>query len=478
MANINVESMSSVYVSEKKDPDSDELLTINTLTLGNNEIKRKISDEESESELDEHEEESESESDEDESGGYIDKNYGDFNYGDIIANRYVLIKKIGYGTFSTVWLAYLLDVNSQHKKFFAIKVHHQEYYSYGMSESSFLMKLRSFDIPCVTLYETLNFIPLNSTSNKASVCFVFDLMTCSVDALFKMRQYEDGLPEDVVVSFTKQIVETLIQIKNRGYFYTDVRPENMLVQTKNDQMDEFCRRFNELEYDKRWRDTCEQILKDKGFNLKKKKHKEAFNNIKRKLSIELVKQTVKPIEEAVENISRNIRVDTNTKVYLSDFGNVLKSEKYNDDFNIQSRNYKAPEVLLCIPYTFTVDVWSLGCCIYEMLTGNYCIDPKETKYYTIESNQLFWMIELLGQFPKYMAQNANTEEKHFFKSGKFRCDDMEKDWSISKAIDAEGVDISDKMLDILQSTLVLDFKKRITFEELLEKLEKIKINIK
>ena len=36
---------------------------------------------------------------------------------------------------------------------------------------------------------------------------------------------------------------------------------------------------------------------------------------------------------------------------------------------IQSRFYRSPEVLLGIPYDMAIDVWSLGCILVEMHTG-------------------------------------------------------------------------------------------------------------
>ena len=36
---------------------------------------------------------------------------------------------------------------------------------------------------------------------------------------------------------------------------------------------------------------------------------------------------------------------------------------------IQSRYYWAPEVILGIPYTTAIDMWSLGCIAYELLIG-------------------------------------------------------------------------------------------------------------
>lgn len=36
---------------------------------------------------------------------------------------------------------------------------------------------------------------------------------------------------------------------------------------------------------------------------------------------------------------------------------------------IQSRFYRSPEVMLGLPYTAAIDMWSLGCILVEMHTG-------------------------------------------------------------------------------------------------------------
>ena len=37
---------------------------------------------------------------------------------------------------------------------------------------------------------------------------------------------------------------------------------------------------------------------------------------------------------------------------------------------VQSRSYRAPEVILGLPYDQKVDIWSLGCILAELLTGS------------------------------------------------------------------------------------------------------------
>ena len=45
---------------------------------------------------------------------------------------------------------------------------------------------------------------------------------------------------------------------------------------------------------------------------------------------------------------------------------------------IQSRFYRAPEIILGIPYTSAIDMWSFGCILAELYTG-FPLFPGESE---------------------------------------------------------------------------------------------------
>ncbi|KAI1887937.1 hypothetical protein AGOR_G00179890 [Albula goreensis] len=76
---------------------------------------------------------------------------------------------------------------------------------------------------------------------------------------------------------------------------------------------------------------------------------------------------------------------------------------------IQSRFYRAPEVILGGRYGMPIDMWSLGCILAELLTG-YPLLPGED-----EGDQLACIIELLGM-PSQKLLDLSKRAKNFVSS--------------------------------------------------------------
>lgn len=66
------------------------------------------------------------------------------------------------------------------------------------------------------------------------------------------------------------------------------------------------------------------------------------------------------------------------KVKIIDFGSST-TKTLSSIFYVQSRFYRAPEVILGIPYSSSIDIWSFGCLAYELFIGRPLFPGKDNK---------------------------------------------------------------------------------------------------
>ena len=74
---------------------------------------------------------------------------------------------------------------------------------------------------------------------------------------------------------------------------------------------------------------------------------------------------------------------------------------------IQSRFYRAPEIMLGIPYTPAIDMWSLGCIMAELYIG-YPIFPGES-----ENDQMSRIIEMRDTPNEKVLEKSARKNKFF-----------------------------------------------------------------
>ena len=63
-----------------------------------------------------------------------------------------------------------------------------------------------------------------------------------------------------------------------------------------------------------------------------------------------------------------LKAPNRSGIKLIDFGSSCFADERVYTY-IQSRFYRAPEIMFAIPYTTAIDMWSFGCILAELYTG-------------------------------------------------------------------------------------------------------------
>ncbi|KAL7720835.1 non-specific serine/threonine protein kinase [Entamoeba marina] len=266
-------------------------------------------------------------------GGYHPVEIGD-KIGD-----YTVERKLGWGYFSTVWLAKKEGDSTSN----ALKIvkSAKTYTETALDEIKILQKIQEED---PNHKENILHI-LDHFEHKGPhgthVCMVTDVGGSNLLDLIKHYDYK-GIPIHYTKEISKQILHALDFIHSKcNIIHTDLKPENVLL---------------------------------------------SFN-----------------VNDLSKDITSLVLPPITTK--LADFGCAnWVNKRFTDD--IQTLEYRSPEVILGLHWGCPVDIWSMACLIFELLTGDYLFKPKSGKLHSEEEDHLAQVIELLGFFPSKYLKSA------------------------------------------------------------------------
>uniref|UniRef100_A0A665WW05 non-specific serine/threonine protein kinase n=1 Tax=Echeneis naucrates TaxID=173247 RepID=A0A665WW05_ECHNA len=160
---------------------------------------------------------------------YCRGGYHHVKIGDLFNGRYHVIRKLGWGHFSTVWLAW--DI--QEKRFVAMKVvkSAEHYTETALDEIKLLKSVRNTDPSdpsrekVVQLLDDFKISGMNGTH----VCMVFEVLGYHLLKWIIKSNYQ-GLPLPCVKSIIHQVLQGLDYLHTRcKIIHTDIKPENILL---------------------------------------------------------------------------------------------------------------------------------------------------------------------------------------------------------------------------------------------------------
>jgi hypothetical protein len=238
-----------------------------------------------------------------------DKGYIVFTPGLVINDRFELVKNIGKGTFSRVFMTRDRCANS----FSAIKVirNLDKYQMAARTELKILRYIRDSNrnnAPVIHLSEHMYY--------KMHPVFVFPLYGRSLYRFMADNNFQPFRKCDAV-SITQQICEAVAYVHSLGIICTDLKPENIVF----------------------------------------------------------VSDLSKPVRAADGRI---VQAPINTQIRLIDFGSAVFDRNGWHTHLIQTRHYRAPEVMLNLSWSYAADVWSIGCMIVELINGKMLFNTHDT----------------------------------------------------------------------------------------------------
>lgn len=142
-------------------------------------------------------------------------------------------------------------------------------------------------------------------------------------------------------------------------------------------------------------------------------------------------------------------------VKIADLGNACWVDHHFTD-EIQTRQYRAPEVLLGHSWGALADLWSFACLIFELLTGDYLFDPRDGKAYTKDDDHIAQIIELIGPFPRSMLKESYYTRDFFNSRGDLQRILKLKPWGLQDVLAekykfpvSDAIEVSDFLLPML-----------------------------
>ncbi|UKK03006.2 serine/threonine protein kinase [Theileria orientalis] len=285
--------------------------------------------------------------------------------GEMIVDRYRIEKIIGTTTFSKV--AKAIDMNNE--KEICLKIVFPDYFDQALDEIVLLKLLNAKDegdkMNIVQLYDSFLysgslFLVLELLGENLFEATKDYYITSQRDFTNESRPKKWELQDLKNISY--DILTSLNFIHNLGIINCDLKPENILLVNTEEKEDKMIKKSKE-------------------------------NGGKMDMDNNGGKRDMDKVDVGDKN-----RSERENMIKLVDFGS---SCFIRDKLNtyVQSRSYRAPEVVLGLPYDTQIDMWSFGCILCELYMGRILF-PSDNSATLVAS-----MVSLLGVPPVYMLQH-------------------------------------------------------------------------
>ncbi|CAN6914536.1 unnamed protein product [Brassica oleracea] len=329
-----------------------------------------------------------------------------FELGDDLTPRYKIYSKMGEGTFGQVLECW----DRERKEMVAVKIVRgvKKYREAAMIEIEMLQQLGKHDKGgnrCVQIRNWFDY--------RNHICIVFEKLGSSLYDFLRKNNYR-SFPIDLVREIGWQLLECVAFMHDLRMIHTDLKPENILL-VSSDYV---------------------KIPEYKGSRLQR-------------------------------DVSYK-RVPKSSAIKVIDFGSTTY-ERQEQSYIVSTRHYRAPEVILGLGWSYPCDVWSIGCIIVELCTG-------EALFQTHENLEHLAMMErVLGPLPQQMLKKVDRHAEKYVRRGRLDWPDGATSRDSLKAVlklprlqnlIMQHVDHSaGELINMVQGLLRFDPAERLTAQE-------------
>ncbi|XP_062222870.1 serine/threonine-protein kinase AFC2-like isoform X1 [Phragmites australis] len=333
-----------------------------------------------------------------------------FAVGDNLTSRYKINAKMGEGTFGQVLECW----DRERKEMVAIKIIRgiKKYRDAAMIEIGMLEQLGKYDKSRSSCVQIRNWFDYRN-----HICIVFERLGPSLYDFLRKNNYR-SFPIALVREVAKQLLECIAFMHELRLIHTDLKPENILL-------------------------VSPEYIKVPDYKVSSRSPKEG---------------------------SYYKRLPKSSALKVIDFGSTTFDQQ-DQTYVVSTRHYRAPEVILGLGWSYPCDIWSVGCILVELCTG-------EALFQTHENLEHLAMMErVFGPLPYHMLKRADRHAEKYIRKCRLNwpegCTSRESMKAVMKLprlqnLVMQNVDQSaGDFIDLLQGLLKYDPASRLTAQEAL-----------
>ncbi|KAF9237968.1 kinase-like domain-containing protein, partial [Melanogaster broomeanus] len=285
--------------------------------------------------------------------------------GHTLNSRYTIIRKLGWGQHSSVWLA-----RDTGQRYVAVKIlssHATQVQGRLANELAFSQRIQDMSKSSAHVGGNHLTAPLDNfqltSAHGSHLCIVYEAMG-SFSSTFQGQTKK--LPVNMAKNVARQLLLALDFLHRECHIiHTDIKPDNILIKLDDP---------------------------DKALDLDVGGPPPPLSSNSN--------SSLAPLSHPIIAVNLMEQLDTTRvpefNIQLTDFGTAAEMNGPHADL-IQPYALRAPEVLLGCGWDASADIWNLGCLIFEFLTGSWLFVPRAGATWTAEDYHLANMPGISGE---------------------------------------------------------------------------------